>query len=61
MHDRELIEFLRSAAERWAAGPYANLVGQERVVPYLFPTPAMTPPATSRPPMEQRSEERRVA
>ena len=27
---------------RWAAGPYADLVGQERVVPYLFPTPAMT-------------------
>src|SRR4051812_1093500 len=42
VHDLELIDFLRTAAERWAAGPYAALVGQERVVPYLFPTPAMT-------------------
>ena len=49
VHDRELIEFLRSAAERWAAGPYADLVGQERVVPYLFPTPAMTAGLPARP------------
>src|SRR3954469_14653371 len=42
VHDLELIDFLRTAAERWTAGPYAALVGQERVVPYLFPTPAMT-------------------
>ena len=26
-----------------STGPYAELVGQDRVVPYLFPTPAMTP------------------
>src|SRR3954471_12765770 len=42
VHDLELIDFLRTAAERWTAGPYSALVGQERVVPYLFPTPAMT-------------------
>ena len=42
-------EFLRTAAERWAAGPYADLVGQERVVPYLFPTPAMTAGLPARP------------
>ena len=42
VHDADLLEFLRTAADRWAAGPYAELVGQDRVVPYLFPTPAMT-------------------
>ena len=31
-----------TAAERWAAAGYEDLVGQARVVPYLFPTPAMT-------------------
>jgi acetoin utilization deacetylase AcuC-like enzyme len=42
VHHRELLEFLRGAADRWERGPYAALVGQDRVVPYLFPTPAMT-------------------
>jgi acetoin utilization deacetylase AcuC-like enzyme len=42
VHDRELPDFLRTASARWAEGRYAELVGQERVVPYLFPTPAMT-------------------
>jgi acetoin utilization deacetylase AcuC-like enzyme len=41
VHDRDLLEFVRTAAARWAEGPYAELVGQDRVVPYLFPTPAM--------------------
>jgi acetoin utilization deacetylase AcuC-like enzyme len=49
VHDPELVEFLRTAAQRWAAGPYAELVGQERVVPYLFPTPAMTAGLPARP------------
>lgn len=49
VHDAELLAFLRTAAERWAAGPYADLVGQERVVPYLFPTPAMTGGLPARP------------
>ncbi len=42
IHDPDLLAFLRTAADRWAAGPYSELVGQDRVVPYLFPTPAMT-------------------
>jgi acetoin utilization deacetylase AcuC-like enzyme len=49
VHDVALVEFLRTAAERWTAGPYAGLVGQERVVPYLFPTPAMTAGLPARP------------
>jgi len=49
VHDAGLLEFLRTAADRWAAGPYADLVGQERVVPYLFPTPAMTGGLPARP------------
>ncbi|MEP6815638.1 MAG: histone deacetylase family protein [Marmoricola sp.] len=42
VHAPDLLEFLRTASTRWASGPYAELVGQDRVVPYLFPTPAMT-------------------
>ncbi|NUR09777.1 MAG: histone deacetylase family protein [Nocardioidaceae bacterium] len=42
VHDEDLLRFLRTAYERWTEGPYAELVGQDRVVPYLFPTPAMT-------------------
>ena len=42
VHDGELLAFLRTAHERWLKGPYGDLVGQDRVVPYLFPTPAMT-------------------
>ena len=49
VHDPDLLEFLSTAAERWSAGPYADLVGQERVVPYLFPTPAMTAGLPARP------------
>jgi acetoin utilization deacetylase AcuC-like enzyme len=42
VHTPELLDFLQGAARRWGQGPYADLVGQDRVVPYLFPTPAMT-------------------
>jgi acetoin utilization deacetylase AcuC-like enzyme len=49
VHDAELVDFLRTAADRWAAGPYAELVGQPRVVPYLFPTPAMAGGLPARP------------
>ena len=42
VHDPELVDFLRTAADRWLEGPYVDLVGQDRVVPYLFATPAMT-------------------
>src|SRR4249919_2006054 len=37
VHDGELLAFLRTASDRWAAGPYDELVGQDRVVPYFFP------------------------
>jgi acetoin utilization deacetylase AcuC-like enzyme len=49
VHDPELIEFLSTASSRWLQGPYADLVGQDRVVPYLFPTPAMTGGLPTRP------------
>ena len=42
VHDAGCSEFLAYASERWAQGPYAELVGQDRVVPYFFPTPALT-------------------
>ncbi len=42
VHDPHLLEFLRTAWSRWHDGPYVELAGQDRVVPYLFPTPAMT-------------------
>src|SRR3954454_7178115 len=41
VHEPELLGFLATAADRWQAAEYADLVGQDRVVPYLFPTPAM--------------------
>ena len=41
VHDAALLAFLGRAAEAWAEGPYRELVGQERVVPYFFPTPAL--------------------
>jgi acetoin utilization deacetylase AcuC-like enzyme len=49
VHEPALLEFLRTAAARWETGEYAELVGQERVVPYLFPTPAMTAGLPTRP------------
>ncbi len=42
VHEAGLLGFLAGAHEAWLAGPYVDLVGQDRVVPYLFPTPAMT-------------------
>jgi acetoin utilization deacetylase AcuC-like enzyme len=41
VHAGDLLEFLRTAAAAWAAGPYEELVGQDRVVPYFFPTAAL--------------------
>jgi len=38
VHSAELLEWLATAATRWAEGPYAAEVGQDRVVPYVFPT-----------------------
>lgn len=42
VHDEAMLAFLAGAYAAWEAGPYVDLVGQDRVVPYLFPTPAMT-------------------
>ena len=61
VHDRELVDFLRTAAERWAAGPYDELVGQQRVVPYLFPTPAMTAGLPTRPAVAVHADAGRFA
>lgn len=42
MHDADLVAWLRSAWDDWHAGDYEALVGQDRVVPYVFATPALT-------------------
>lgn len=41
VHAHDLLAFLEGAAREWAAAPYEELVGQDRVVPYFFPTPAL--------------------
>ena len=42
MHDPAFVAHLRTIHAEWSRGPYGDLVGQDRVVPYVFPTPAMT-------------------
>jgi acetoin utilization deacetylase AcuC-like enzyme len=42
VHDPAYVEHLRTIYAEWGDGPYDRLVGQNRVVPYVFPTPAMT-------------------
>lgn len=42
VHDRDFLDHLAGVHEAWLAGPYDDLVGQDRVVPYVFPTPAMS-------------------
>ena len=42
VHDPGFVEYLARSTPSWAAGPYDELVGQDRVVPYFFPTPALT-------------------
>lgn len=42
VHHPALLDFLATAHDRWRAGEYVQSVGQERVVPYVFPTAAMT-------------------
>ena len=53
VHDPGLLAHLETIADEWAQGEYERLVGQDRVVPYVFPTegmldglPAMAPTAT---------------
>jgi acetoin utilization deacetylase AcuC-like enzyme len=41
VHDGELLAFLEGASAAWDSGPYEELVGQDRVTPYFFPTPAL--------------------
>ena len=41
VHDPGLLHHLRTIADDWARGGYERLVGQDRVVPYVFPTEAM--------------------
>jgi acetoin utilization deacetylase AcuC-like enzyme len=42
VHDPAFVDHLRTVQAAWEAGLYADLVGQDRVVPYVFPTTAMT-------------------
>ncbi len=42
VHEPAFLDHLRRIHDEWTAGPYDELVGQDRVVPYVFPTPAMT-------------------
>ncbi len=42
VHEPALLDFLATAADRWEQGGYADEAGQPRVVPYFFPTPALT-------------------
>ena len=41
VHDPGLLHHLATVADDWAAGEYEALVGQDRVVPYFFPTAGM--------------------
>ena len=41
IHDAGLVEFLRSAWQRWDEAGYPALHGQDRVVPYIFPHPGL--------------------
>lgn len=41
VHDADLVGWLRSAWDDWHRGDYEALVGQDRVVPYVFATPAL--------------------
>jgi len=42
VHAPAFVDHLRTIHDEWRQGPYDDLVGQDRVVPYVFPTPAMT-------------------
>lgn len=61
VHDPGLVTFLAEAHERWSQGPYAELVGQRRVVPYFFPTPAMSAGLPLRPAAAVHAEAGRFA
>jgi acetoin utilization deacetylase AcuC-like enzyme len=48
VHDADFLRHLQGLSERWRQGPYERLVGQDRAVPYVFPTPALTQSMTPR-------------
>ena len=41
VHDPALVNWLRTCSDEWQRGNYSVDPGQERVVPYVFPTAAM--------------------
>ena len=41
VHDPRLVEHLRTVYDRWVAAGFLDEPGQDRVVPYLMPTPGM--------------------
>jgi acetoin utilization deacetylase AcuC-like enzyme len=43
VHDPALLSFLATAYDEWVAGGYLEEPGQDRVVPYVFPLPQLTP------------------
>ena len=44
VHAPAFVDHLRTVHAAWLEGPYDELVAQSRVVPYAFPTPALTFP-----------------
>ncbi|QZY30608.1 hypothetical protein [Nocardioides coralli] len=42
VHEPALLDFLATAHERWVEADYDDEVGQDRVTPYFFLTPALT-------------------
>jgi acetoin utilization deacetylase AcuC-like enzyme len=42
VHDPRFVDHLSTVYAEWVKGPYDELVGQGRVVPYAFPTPALS-------------------
>jgi acetoin utilization deacetylase AcuC-like enzyme len=51
VHDLRLLEYLSTVADEWAAGDYVELVGQDRVVPYVFMTEGMLDGLPPHPPV----------
>ena len=62
VHDAALLELPRGRRRTAGVqGPYDELVGQDRVVPYLFPTPAMTGGLPARPAVAVHADAGRFA
>ncbi len=50
VHDPDFLSFLATAYDDWVAGGYLEEPGQDRVVPYVFPLPQLTPGRAPRKP-----------